>query len=39
VTGNAEAAAEAMKKHTIDFGEYFIKRERTYRERNSLTRL
>jgi DNA-binding FadR family transcriptional regulator len=39
VTGNAEIAAEAMKKHTIDFGENFIKMERTYRERNSLTRL
>lgn len=34
--GNAEAAAEAMKKHTIDFGENFIKMERTYREKNSL---
>jgi len=39
VAGNAEAATEAMKKHTIDFGENFIKMERTYRERNSLTRL
>jgi DNA-binding FadR family transcriptional regulator len=39
VTGNAEAAAEAMKKHTIDFGENFIKMERTYREKNSLLRL
>ncbi len=36
VAGNAEAAAEAMKKHTIDFGENFIKMERTYREKNSL---
>ncbi|MGA2516053.1 MAG: GntR family transcriptional regulator [Thermodesulfobacteriota bacterium] len=35
VAGNAEAAAEAMKKHTIDFGENFIKMERTYREKNS----
>jgi DNA-binding FadR family transcriptional regulator len=39
VNGNAEAAAEAMKKHTIDFGENFIKMEKTYRERNSLSRL
>jgi len=39
VAGNAEAAAEAMKKHTLDFGENFIKMERTYRERNSLLRL
>jgi len=36
VAGNAEAAAEAMKKHTIDFGENFIKMERTYREKNSI---
>jgi DNA-binding FadR family transcriptional regulator len=36
VAGNAEAAAEAMKKHTIDFGENFIKMEKTYREKNSL---
>jgi len=39
VAGNAEAAAEAMKKHTIDFGENFIKMERTYREKNSLLRI
>ena len=37
VAGNAEAAYEAMKKHTLAFGEYFIKMERTYRERNSLS--
>jgi DNA-binding FadR family transcriptional regulator len=36
VAGNAEAAAEVMKKHTIDFGENFIKMEKTYREKNSL---
>ena len=36
VAGNAEAASEAMKKHTIDFGENFIKMERTYREKNSI---
>ena len=35
VAGNAEAAVEAMKKHTIDFGENFVKMERTYREKNS----
>jgi DNA-binding FadR family transcriptional regulator len=39
LAGNAEAAYEAMKKHTLAFGEYFIKMEKTYRERNSLTRL
>jgi DNA-binding FadR family transcriptional regulator len=39
VAGNAEEAAETMKKHTIDFGENFIKMERTYREKNSLLRL
>lgn len=36
VAGNPEAASEAMKKHTIDFGENFIKMEKTYREKNSL---
>jgi DNA-binding FadR family transcriptional regulator len=35
VAGNAEAAAEVMKKHTIDFGENFIKMEKTYREKKS----
>jgi DNA-binding FadR family transcriptional regulator len=39
VAGNAEEAAEAMKKHTIDFGENFIKMERTYREKNSFPTL
>ncbi len=39
VNGNVEAAAEAMKKHTLDFGENFIKMERTYREKNSLRQL
>jgi GntR family transcriptional repressor for pyruvate dehydrogenase complex len=35
VAGNAEAAVEAMKKHTIDFGENFVKMETTYRAKNS----
>lgn len=35
IAGNAEAAFEAMEKHTIDFGENFIKMEKTYREKNS----
>ncbi len=35
--GNSEEAAEAMRKHTIDFGENFIKMERTFRKRNSIT--
>ena len=39
VDGNAAAAAEAMKKHTLDFVENFIKMEWTYRERNSLNKL
>ncbi len=37
IAGNAEAAYEEMKKHTLAFGEYFIQMEKTYRERNSLT--
>jgi DNA-binding FadR family transcriptional regulator len=37
VAGNAEAAFEAMKKHTIDFGENFIKMERTFREKNTFS--
>ncbi len=36
VAGNTEAASEAMKKHTLDFGENFIKMEKTYREKNSF---
>ncbi len=36
ISGNPEAAYEEMKKHTIDFGEKFIKMEKTFRERNSL---
>jgi len=39
VAGNVEAAAVAMKKHTLDFGENFIKMERTYREKNSFPTL
>lgn len=35
IAGNAKAAFEAMEKHTIDFGENFIKMEKTYREKNS----
>jgi DNA-binding FadR family transcriptional regulator len=37
VAGDAEAAYEAMKRHTLDFGEYFIKMERTYREKNTFS--
>ncbi len=36
ISGNSEAAYEEMKKHTIDFGEKFIKMEKTFRERNPL---
>ncbi|MGQ9510204.1 MAG: FadR/GntR family transcriptional regulator, partial [Thermodesulfobacteriota bacterium] len=35
--GDSESAMEAMKKHTIEFGENFIKMERTFRERNSVS--
>jgi DNA-binding FadR family transcriptional regulator len=35
LAGDAEAAASAMKKHTIEFGENLISMERTYREKNS----
>ncbi|MGZ3578533.1 MAG: FadR/GntR family transcriptional regulator [Syntrophales bacterium] len=34
--GNAKAAAAAMKKHGIEFGENLIKMEKTYREKKSL---
>ena len=34
--GNAEAAAAAMKKHGIEFGENLIKMEKAYREKKSL---
>lgn len=30
IAGNKESAYEAMKKHTMDFGENFIKMEKTY---------
>jgi GntR family transcriptional repressor for pyruvate dehydrogenase complex len=33
--GDAEAAAEAMKKHGIEFGEILIKMENVYREKKS----
>jgi DNA-binding FadR family transcriptional regulator len=33
--GDAEAAASAMKKHCIEFGENLIKMEKAYREKNS----
>ena len=34
--GNAEAAAAAMKKHSIEFGKNLINMEKTYREKKSL---
>ena len=34
--GNAKAAAAAMKKHSIEFGENLIKMEKAYRENKSL---
>jgi DNA-binding FadR family transcriptional regulator len=33
---DAEAAAAAMEKHTIEFGEILIKMEKTYREKKSM---
>jgi GntR family transcriptional regulator, transcriptional repressor for pyruvate dehydrogenase complex len=35
LAGNADAAAEAMKRHTVEFGETLIKMERIYWERKS----
>lgn len=37
LTGNTEAAAEAMKRHTLDFGENFIKMEKIFREKNTYS--
>jgi GntR family transcriptional repressor for pyruvate dehydrogenase complex len=37
--GNANAAAAAMKKHGIEFGENLIKMEKAYREKNSSFRI
>ncbi len=34
LTGNEEAAYAAMRKHTIEFGENFIKMEEDFREKN-----
>jgi GntR family transcriptional repressor for pyruvate dehydrogenase complex len=36
LAGNAEAAAAAMKKHGMEFGESLIRMEKTYREKKSL---
>jgi DNA-binding FadR family transcriptional regulator len=35
LAGNAEAAAAAMRRHTVEFGETLIKMERIYWERKS----
>jgi GntR family transcriptional repressor for pyruvate dehydrogenase complex len=35
LTGDPEASAIAMHKHTLEFGEILIKMEKTYREKNS----
>jgi len=35
LAGNGEAAYSAMRKHTIEFGENFIKMEKEFREKNS----
>ncbi len=34
--GNAKAAAAAMEKHSIEFGENLIKMEKACREKKSL---
>jgi GntR family transcriptional repressor for pyruvate dehydrogenase complex len=36
LSGNPDAAYEAMKKHTLEFGEKLIEMEKTYREKKSL---
>jgi DNA-binding FadR family transcriptional regulator len=36
---DAEAAASAMKKHALEFGENLIKMEKAYREKNSSFRI
>jgi DNA-binding FadR family transcriptional regulator len=36
LAGDAKAAAEAMGRHTVEFGEVLIKMEKIYREKNSL---
>jgi DNA-binding GntR family transcriptional regulator len=33
---DAESAAKAMERHTIEFGENLIKMEKAYREKNSM---
>jgi GntR family transcriptional repressor for pyruvate dehydrogenase complex len=35
LAGDAKAAAEAMGRHTVEFGEILIKMEKIYREKNS----
>jgi GntR family transcriptional repressor for pyruvate dehydrogenase complex len=37
LSGDAEAAALAMKKHAIEFGENFFKMEKAYREKKSTS--
>ena len=37
LAGNEEAAYAAMRKHTIEFGHNFIKMEKDFREKNSLS--
>lgn len=39
LAGDAEAAAAAMKKHSIEFGENLMKMEKAYREKKSLPRI
>ena len=36
LAGDAKAAAEAMGRHTVEFGEILIKMEKIYREKNSM---
>lgn len=35
LAGNPDAAAEAMKKHEVEFGEILVKMERAYREKSA----
>ena len=39
LAGDAEAAAAAMKKHSIEFGENLMKMEKAYREKKALPRI
>jgi len=35
LTGNPQKAAQAMKKHAVEFGKILIAREQTFRQKQS----